>query len=66
MKPALELTLEALNEARKVFEEFDLVDWPKSERDEFYGEPGRCPVDYSAAQSKVSVAIAAMGEPNGP
>ena len=57
MKPALELILEALNEARKAFDELDGVNWPQSERDEFYGEPGRCPVDYAQAQSKV---IAAM------
>jgi hypothetical protein len=57
MKPALELIIEALNEARKVFDELDGVNWPQSARDEFYGEPGRCPVDYAQAQSKV---IAAM------
>jgi hypothetical protein len=47
----------ALRAAADVFEEMDSVSWPQSERDAFYGDGGKCPVDYDAAQSAVLAAL---------
>ena len=51
------LILDALKAAEAVFDDFDSTVWPQSERDQYYGEEGSCPVDYIEAQAKVAAAI---------
>ena len=53
---------EALTAAAEVFRELDQQVWPQSERDEFHGEAGRCPVDYAEAQALVDRALHALSE----